>query len=98
MSNYAFHKPVHGTFIRANPFGVTFYVSNTTNPGERQGSPGPTRQGRSPENPFSTVAAAVTEAVAGRGDTIVIQRGTYTENINFNKAGLTVVASIHGVF
>lgn len=88
-----------GPGMQANPFGVTFYVGNTTNPSENQGSAGTTRQGRSPKNPFATIAAAEAEAVAGRGDTIVIQRlsnadgGTpYVENVTFSKAGLSVIA------
>ena len=78
----------------SNGFGVIFYVSNTTNPGEFQGSAGPTAQGRSPRNPFATIQAAVDEAVAGRGDVIVIQRGTYTETVTANKAGLTFLGAV----
>lgn len=90
---YAFSKPTYGYAFDANPFGITFYVSNTTNPAEGQGSPGPAQQGRTPKNPFTSIATAVSEAVSGRGDTIVIQRGTYTENVNFNRAGLLVRAA-----
>lgn len=78
----------------SNGFGVPFYVSNTTNPGEFQGSAGPTAQGRSPRNPFATIQAAVDAAVAGRGDVIVIQRGTYTENVTVNKGGLTLLGAV----
>lgn len=94
FGQYAFAKPVHGHLIRANPFGKVFYVSNTTNPGEAQGSPGPTRQGESPKNPFTTIAAAISAAVSGRGDTIVVQRGGYTENLTVNKAGLTIMGAV----
>ena len=90
MSQYAFNKPVFGPAIESNPFGVTFYVSNTTNPTEDQGSPGPTASGRSPKNPYGTIAAAVAATVSGRGDTIVIQRGTYTENVTITQNGLTL--------
>lgn len=83
-----------GAAMPGNPFGVAFFVSNTTNPTEDQGSPGTTRQGRSVKNPFTTIARAVSEAVSGRGDTIVIQRGTYAEDVTFNKAGLTVVGAV----
>lgn len=94
MSTYAFSKPTYGVNVPANPFGVTFYVSNTTNPTEDQGAPGPVAQGRTPKNPFTTIAAAVTAAVSGRGDTIVIQRGTYTENLTLDKAGLTLLSAV----
>lgn len=92
-STYAFSKPTYGIALDANPFGVTFYVSNTTNPTEDQGSPGTTAQGRTPKNPFTSITTALSSVVAGRGDTIVLQRGTYTENVNFNKAGVTVRAA-----
>lgn len=77
-------------------FGVTFYVSNTTNPGEDQGAAGVTsrQQGRTPKNPFTTIAAAIAESVSGRGDVIVIQRGTYTENLTVNKTGLTLMGAV----
>lgn len=78
----------------SNGFGVIYYVSNTTNPGEFQGSRGTERQGRSPRNPFATIQAAVDEAVAGRGDVIVIQRGTYTETVTANKNGLTLLGAV----
>lgn len=75
-------------------FGVVFYVSNTTNPGEFQGSAGPTAQGRSPKNPFANIASATTATVAGRRDLVVIQAGTYTvTDETFNKAGVTYVAA-----
>lgn len=79
-----------------NPFGVTYYVSNTTNPGEEQGSAGvtPRQQGRTPQSPYATIAAAITDSVSGRGDVVIIQRGTYTENLNFNKAGMTVIGAV----
>ena len=32
MSTYAFSKPTYGQAFPVSPFGVTFYVSNTTNP------------------------------------------------------------------
>ena len=82
------------TSIPVSPFGVTFYVSNTTNPTEGQGSPGPTGQGRTPKNPFTTIQRAIDEAVSGRGDTIIIQRGTYTETLTINKAGLTLMGAV----
>lgn len=83
-----------GASSAANPFGVTFYVSNTTNPTENQGSAGPTRQGRSPKNPFATLGAAISEAVSGRGDRIVLQRGTYSvSDLAVNKAGLVIEAA-----
>ena len=78
----------------SNGFGVVFYVSNITNPGEFQGSPGPSRQGRTPKNPFNTIQAAIDEAVAGRGDVIVIQRGTYVEDLAVNKVGLTLLGAV----
>ena len=78
----------------SNGFGVIYYVSNTTNPGEFQGSRGTERQGRSPRNPLATIQAAVDEAVAGRGDVIVIQRGTYTETVTVNKSGLTLLGAV----
>ena len=78
----------------SNGFGVVFYVSNTTNPTEDQGSRGPGRQGRTPKSPFTTIQAAVDEAVSGRGDVIVIQRGTYTETVTANKNGLTLLGAV----
>ena len=78
----------------SNGFGVVFYVSNITNPTEDQGSRGPGRQGRTPKSPFTTIQAAVDEAVSGRGDVIVIQRGTYTETVTANKNGLTLLGAV----
>ena len=78
----------------SNGFGVIFYVSNTTNPTEGQGAPGPTGSGRSPRGPFTTIQAAVDAAVSGRGDVIVIQRGTYTENLSIVKVGLTLLGAV----
>ena len=78
----------------SNGFGVIFYVSNTTNPTENQGAPGPGPAGRSPRGPFTTIQAAINAAVAGRGDVIVIQRGTYTETLAINKAGLTLMGAV----
>lgn len=79
---------------QAGGFGVVFYVSNTTNPTEDQGSPGPTASGRSPKNPFTTIPAATTATVANRGDVVVIQGGTYSvSDLDFNKAGVTYVAA-----
>ena len=78
----------------SNGFGVVYYVSNTTNPGEFQGSRGTERQGRSPRNPFATIQAAIDDAVSGRGDVIVIQRGTYSETLTVNKAGLTLLGAV----
>ena len=78
----------------SNGFGVIFYVSNTTNPTENQGAPGPTGSGRSPKGPVMTIQAAIDAAVAGRGDVIVIQRGTYTETLAINKAGLTLMGAV----
>ena len=83
-----------GGVAATNPFGVTFYVSNTTNPTEGQGSPGTTAQGRSPKNPFTTIQAAINAATNGRGDTIIIQRGTYTETLTVDVPGLTLVGSV----
>ena len=80
--------------IPVNPFGVTFYVSNTTNPTEEQGSPGPGAGGRTPKSPFTTIQRAIDEAVAGRGDTIIVQRGTYSETLTVNKAGLTIMGAV----
>ena len=91
MSNLAFNKPIN---LNPNPFGVTFYVSNTTNPTEDQGSPGTTAQGRTPKNPYTTIAAAIAASVSGRGDVIFIQRGTYTENLTVNRAGLTLIGAV----
>ena len=78
----------------SNGFGVVFYVSNTTNPTEDQGSRGPGRGGRTPKSPFTTIQAAVDEAVSGRGDVIVIQRGTYAETLTIGKAGLTLLGAV----
>ena len=83
-----------GASMAANPFGVTFYVGNTTNPGENQGAAGTTAQGRSPKNPFATIAAAIAESVSGRGDLIVVQRGAYTEDLSITQAGLTIMGAI----
>lgn len=83
-----------GGVAATNPFGVTFYVSNITNPTEGQGAPGTTAQGRSPKNPFSTIQAAIDAATNGRGDTIIIQRGTYTGALTVDVPGLTVVGAV----
>lgn len=78
----------------SNGFGVVFYVSNTTNPTENQGAPGPHPSGRSPRGPFTTIQAAIDAAVSGRGDVIVIQRGTYSEALSINKNGLTLLGAV----
>lgn len=93
-SGFMFNRPVFGYMVSSNPFGETFYVSNTTNPTEGQGAPGPTAQGRSPKRPFNTIQAAVDAAVSGRGDTVVVQRGTYAETLTISKAGLTIVGAV----
>ena len=78
----------------SNGFGIIFYVSNTTNPTENQGAPGPGAAGRSPRGPFGTIQAAVNAAVAGRGDVIVVQRGTYSEDVTVDKNGLTILGAV----
>ena len=83
-----------GPGMVGNPFGVNFYVSNTTNPSENQGAAGTTQQGRTPKNPFATIQAAIDEAVGGRGDIVWIQRGPYTETLAVNKAGLTLIGAV----
>lgn len=65
-----------------NPFGRKLYVSNAA-VNEHGVRPG-----------FVTIASAISNAQAG--DTITIGRGTYTENPNFNLAGLTVRAGYTG--
>jgi len=52
-----------------------------------------TNDGKSPENPFKTIAHAIGAAAAG--DRIIAKAGTYDEAINLNKDGLELVCE-HG--
>jgi len=55
-----------------SPFAQTFYVSTAGND---------TNVGTSPSTAFLTIAAAIAATTAGRGDTIFIAPGTYTEAV-----------------
>lgn len=97
MSFARFNHPITApAFLghQSGGFGAVFYLSNSTNPGEFQGSTGPTAQGRSPRNPFFDVTDALAATVSGRNDVIVCQGGTYTVTDEaINKNGVTFVAA-----
>lgn len=77
----AFAGGASGLLFGPNPFGRKLYVSSTE---DNRGETGVRRT-------HSTGASAIADAQAG--DIITFARGTYTENLNFNKAGLTVVSA-----
>ena len=61
-----------GSIYEASPFGKTWYVDVTN------GSDGNAGDGPNAGEAFASIGAAITAAVATRGDTVVIYPGTYT--------------------
>lgn len=61
-----------GSIYEASPFGKIWYVDGTN------GSDGNLGDGPNAGECFATIGAAITAAVASRGDTVVIYPGTYT--------------------
>jgi len=83
----------HGIF--PSPGARVFFVNNSTStlaPGAIGGSNG--NSGLSPQEPFSTLAFAISSCTAGRGDVIVVMPGhaeTATAVITISKAGVQIV-------
>src|SRR3989338_98064 len=61
-----------GSIYEASPFGKIWYVDVTN------GSDGNLGDGPNAGEAFASIGAAITAAVATRGDTVVIAPGTYT--------------------
>ena len=61
-----------GSIYEASPFGKIWYVDGTN------GSDGNLGDGPNAGECFATIGAAISSAVASRGDTVVIYPGTYT--------------------
>src|SRR3989344_6707533 len=61
-----------GSIYEASPFGKIWYVDGTN------GSDGNLGDGPNAGEAFASIGAAITAAVATRGDTVVIYPGTYT--------------------
>jgi hypothetical protein len=83
--------PVGGDLFGRMGDGKVFYVDPSS------GSAGNT--GEKPTEAFNTLQAGIDACTAGRGDIVVRMRGgeEVTSTVSFNKAGITVVASSHGV-
>src|SRR3990167_7401229 len=78
-----------GSTYEASPFGKIWYVDGTN------GSDGNLGDGPNDGEAFATIGAAITAAVANRGDTVVIYPGTYTiTSVLAPKAFMTFRAAI----
>lgn len=83
MTTFYSHVTMAGgaSGVLDNPYGKKFHVGTT----KREGAAEPQ---------YATIASA--EAKAQSGDSLVIQNGTYTEDVTFNVSGLTVRAGALG--
>lgn len=78
-----------GTIHEASPFGKIWYVDGTN------GSDGNLGDGPNAGEAFASIGAAITAAVATRGDTVVIAPGTYTiTSALAPKAFMTFMAAV----
>jgi hypothetical protein len=83
---------VHGKWVNTEkPGGQVWFVGGGTTAYAGKGASND-NNGLSPQNPLATIAQAVTNATAGRGDTIVLLPGgeTITAAIALSKADLTL--------
>src|SRR3990167_2921742 len=78
-----------GSIYEASPFGKVWYVDGTN------GADGNLGDGPNAGEAFATIGAAISAAVASRGDTVVIYPGTYTiTSALVPKAGMTFKAAV----
>lgn len=89
-----------GVAMNVHQKGKVFYVCNSSVPAERGSVGSNSSKGLTPENPVSTIAAAVSLCVANRGDKIVVLPGhaetisaasSSTVGISLSKAGVSVI-------
>lgn len=71
--------------LSAGP-GMTFYVNASSGSDSAAGT--------SSALAFASIGAALSAAVSGRGDTILVMPGTYAENLVVSKDGITLVGVI----
>lgn len=75
-----------GGSVDVSPFATVFYVSTSGSDGNN---------GKTPSAAFLTINAAITASTAGRGDTIIIAPGTYTETVMAPKAHTIFRAAVY---
>lgn len=71
--------------VSTSPFATTYYVSTGGSDGN---------DGKSPTAAFLTINAAISATTAGRGDTIIVAPGSYTETVMAPKAHTILKAAV----